>query len=34
VQWYLDNPDWVANVQSGGYRDWVSQQYGTEAVAA
>jgi dTDP-glucose 4,6-dehydratase len=28
VQWYLDNPDWVANVQSGSYRDWVSQQYG------
>jgi dTDP-glucose 4,6-dehydratase len=29
VQWYLDNPDWVANVQSGGYKDWVSQQYGS-----
>ncbi len=28
VQWYLDNPAWVANVQSGGYKDWVSQQYG------
>ena len=28
VQWYLDNPDWVANVLSGGYRDWVAQQYG------
>ena len=27
VQWYLDNPDWVANVQSGAYREWVSQQY-------
>ncbi len=27
VQWYLDHPDWVANVQSGGYRDWVAQQY-------
>ena len=23
VQWYLANPDWVANVQSGAYRDWV-----------
>jgi dTDP-glucose 4,6-dehydratase len=31
VQWYLDNPDWVANVQSGSYRDWVSQQYGATA---
>ena len=27
VQWYLDNPDWVANVQSGGYREWVAKQY-------
>ncbi|WP_349745220.1 dTDP-glucose 4,6-dehydratase [Roseateles cavernae] len=28
VQWYLDHPDWVQHVQSGSYRDWVSQQYG------
>ena len=27
VQWYLAHPDWVANVQSGGYRDWVAKQY-------
>lgn len=27
VQWYLDNADWVAQVQSGAYRDWVAQQY-------
>ena len=27
VQWYLDNPDWVANVQSGAYREWVQKQY-------
>jgi len=27
VQWYLDNPAWVANVQSGAYRDWVARQY-------
>ena len=27
VQWYLDHPDWVANVQSGAYRDWVSKNY-------
>jgi len=27
VQWYLDNPDWVKNVQSGAYREWVSKQY-------
>ena len=28
VQWYLDNQDWVANVQSGAYQHWISQQYG------
>ncbi len=27
VQWYLDNPQWVADVQSGSYRDWITQQY-------
>ena len=27
VQWYLDNPEWVANVQSGAYKDWVNKQY-------
>lgn len=29
VQWYLANADWVANVQSGGYRDWVAKNYET-----
>ncbi len=27
IRWYLDNPHWVATVQSGHYRDWVSQNY-------
>ncbi|HET9976906.1 MAG TPA: dTDP-glucose 4,6-dehydratase [Burkholderiaceae bacterium] len=27
VQWYLDHPQWVAEVQSGGYRDWVATNY-------
>ena len=27
VQWYLDHPAWVANVQSGSYRQWVQAQY-------
>ena len=30
VQWYLNNPQWVQNVQSGAYRDWVGKQYGQE----
>jgi dTDP-glucose 4,6-dehydratase len=28
VRWYLDNQDWVTNVASGAYRDWVGKQYG------
>ena len=27
VQWYLENPDWVTNVTSGAYRDWIDRQY-------
>jgi dTDP-glucose 4,6-dehydratase len=27
VQWYLDNPDWVKNVTSGVYKNWVEKQY-------
>ncbi len=27
VQWYLDHQDWVRNVQSGEYQNWVEQQY-------
>lgn len=25
--WYLANPDWVANVASGAYQDWIRKQY-------
>jgi dTDP-glucose 4,6-dehydratase len=27
VQWYLNHADWVANVQSGAYKDWVDTNY-------
>jgi dTDP-glucose 4,6-dehydratase len=27
VQWYLDNQDWVQNVTSGTYQNWVARQY-------
>jgi dTDP-glucose 4,6-dehydratase len=27
VAWYLENTEWVAHVQSGAYREWVSKQY-------
>ncbi|MBL8394288.1 MAG: dTDP-glucose 4,6-dehydratase [Candidatus Accumulibacter sp.] len=28
VQWYLDNQEWVRDVQSGAYREWVEKNYG------
>ena len=33
VRWYLDNPDWVAHVQSGAYRDWVEVNYESRLTA-
>lgn len=27
VNWYLENQDWVKNVTSGEYRNWVQKQY-------
>ena len=27
VQWYLDHAQWVENVTSGAYRNWISQNY-------
>lgn len=33
VEWYLANGEWVRNVQSGSYRDWVSKQYGAAVPA-
>ena len=30
VRWYLDHPDWVANVTSGAYREWVGKHYGAQ----
>ncbi len=33
LQWYLDNQEWVANVQSGAYREWMDKHYGTPAPA-
>lgn len=28
IQWYLDNKEWWARIQSGVYRDYVTRQYG------
>ena len=27
VQWYLDNQEWVRNVQSGDYKNWLEKNY-------
>lgn len=34
IDWYLNNQDWVSNVTSGAYREWVSQQYRSEDTPA
>jgi dTDP-glucose 4,6-dehydratase len=28
VRWFLDHSDWVRDVTSGAYRQWVTRQYG------
>ncbi len=28
VAWYRDNPEWLANVRSGAYREYYDRQYG------
>ncbi|MDK4713653.1 dTDP-glucose 4,6-dehydratase [Rhizobium sp. CNPSo 4039] len=30
IEWYLQNQDWVRNVTSGAYREWVGKQYEVE----
>ena len=34
VEWYLANGEWVRNVQSGAYRDWVEKHYASGKVGA
>jgi dTDP-glucose 4,6-dehydratase len=33
VRWYLDNPQWVAQVKSGEYRQWLEANYGARSAA-
>jgi len=30
VRWYLDHPQWVANIRSGSYLKWLELHYGTQ----
>ncbi len=31
VRWYLEHQDWVGNVTSGAYREWVGKHYGAQS---
>ncbi len=33
VQWYLDRPEWVQEVTSGAYRNWIDTNYGDRNLA-
>jgi len=28
IAWYLSQPDWIRNIQSGAYLSWIKEQYG------
>jgi dTDP-glucose 4,6-dehydratase len=32
IQWYLDNPTWVEQVESGAYQTWIAQNYADRTV--
>jgi dTDP-glucose 4,6-dehydratase len=34
VAWYLEHAQWVKDVRSGDYRDWMTRQYGAAGLAA
>ena len=31
VRWYLENSEWVNNVRTGTYRDWIAKNYAERA---
>jgi dTDP-glucose 4,6-dehydratase len=31
VTWYLENPDWIAGIESGDYRNWIEANYANRA---
>ena len=33
IAWYLDHAEWVAQVKSGAYRDWLDANYGKRSAA-
>ncbi len=33
IRWYLDQPEWIAHVKSGSYRDWIETNYSSKVAA-
>ena len=33
IRWYLDQPEWIAHVKSGAYRDWIETNYAGKVMA-
>jgi len=31
VRWYLEHGEWVENVRTGAYRDWITKNYAERA---
>ena len=34
VEWYLNNPDWIANVTSGAYLNWIDRNYSSRELTS
>ena len=32
ISWYLDHPEWVANIMSGDYQKWLEVNYGAREI--
>jgi dTDP-glucose 4,6-dehydratase len=32
IRWYIDNPDWLKNIQSGEYRKWLEKNYASRNI--
>ena len=31
IKWYLSHSEWIANIQSGAYKDWINKNYSNRA---
>ena len=30
INWYLSNNQWIENIKSGSYQEWINKQYGND----